>query len=47
MSPKSSGELPQTSEDIGEAHYQMGSGVGAFGNRVALVGASEPGLGTS
>ena len=31
--------------DIGEAHYQMEAGVGGFGNRVALVGAAEPGLG--
>ena len=36
-----------TFENIGEAHYQMESGTGAFGNRVALVGALEPGLGRS
>ena len=36
-----------TFENIGEAHYQMESGTGAFGNRVALVGAPEPGLGRS
>lgn len=32
-------------EEIGEAHHQMESGVGAFGNRVALVGAPEAGHG--
>jgi crotonyl-CoA carboxylase/reductase len=34
-------------ENIGEAHYQMEAGLGAYGNRVALVGASTPGLGRS
>ena len=33
-------------EDIGKAHYEMEEGRGAFGNRVALVGAPEPGLGS-
>lgn len=31
--------------DIGKAHYDMEQGERVFGNRVALVGASEPGLG--
>jgi crotonyl-CoA carboxylase/reductase len=32
-------------EEIPEAHYQMAEGIEVFGNRVALVGAKEPGLG--
>jgi crotonyl-CoA carboxylase/reductase len=32
-------------EDIGQAHYDMENGLGGFGKRVALVGASEPGHG--
>jgi crotonyl-CoA carboxylase/reductase len=32
-------------EDIGKAHYDMEAGKEVFGNRVALVGAAEPGLG--
>jgi crotonyl-CoA carboxylase/reductase len=32
-------------DEIGEAHYQMEAGVGAFGNRVALVGSPERGTG--
>ena len=32
-------------EDIGKAHYDMEQGKVVFGNRVALVGASTPGLG--
>lgn len=32
-------------EDIGKAHYDMEQGKVVFGNRVALVGASKPGLG--
>lgn len=32
-------------EDIGKAHYDMEEGKEVYGNRVALVGASEPGLG--
>lgn len=32
-------------EDIGKAHYDMEEGKVVFGNRVALVGASKPGLG--
>lgn len=32
-------------EEILAAHYQMGEGQRVFGNRVALVGAPEPGLG--
>jgi len=32
-------------EDIGQAHYDMEEGKKVFGNRVALVGASEAGLG--
>ena len=32
-------------EDIGKAHYDMEEGKAVFGNRVALVSASEPGLG--
>jgi crotonyl-CoA carboxylase/reductase len=32
-------------EDIGKAHYDMEQGKAAFGNRVALVGAPQPGLG--
>jgi crotonyl-CoA carboxylase/reductase len=35
--------LPFT--DIGRAHYEMGEGVEVFGNRVALVGAPQEGLG--
>lgn len=31
--------------DIPQAHYDMGEGVEVFGNRVALVGSNEPGLG--
>jgi crotonyl-CoA carboxylase/reductase len=32
-------------EEIGQAHYDMGEGVEVLGNRVALVGASQPGEG--
>lgn len=32
-------------EDIGKAHFDMEQGKVVFGNRVALVGASKPGLG--
>lgn len=32
-------------EDVGQAHYDMEQGQVVFGNRVALVGAPEPGLG--
>jgi crotonyl-CoA carboxylase/reductase len=32
-------------DEIGQAHYDMGEGQEVFGNRVALVGAPEPGLG--
>ena len=32
-------------EDIGKAHYDMEEGKVVFGNRVALVGAPQPGLG--
>ncbi len=32
-------------EDIGQAHYDMEAGLEVFGNRVALVGAPEKGLG--
>ncbi len=32
-------------EDIGKAHYDMEQGKVVFGNRVALVGAPQPGLG--
>ena len=32
-------------EDIGQAHYDMQQGKTVFGNRVALVGAPQPGLG--
>ena len=32
-------------EDIGKAHYDMEEGKEVFGNRVALVGAPQPGLG--
>ena len=32
-------------EDLPQAHYDMGEGENVFGNKVALVGASEPGLG--
>lgn len=32
-------------EDIGNAHYDMEQGKTVFGNRAALVGASEPGMG--
>jgi crotonyl-CoA carboxylase/reductase len=32
-------------EDIGQAHYEMDQGMTVLGNRVALVGASKPGLG--
>jgi crotonyl-CoA carboxylase/reductase len=31
--------------DLPRAHYEMGEGIEVFGNRVALVGAPEPGLG--
>ncbi len=34
-----------TFEDIGKAHYDMEEGKVVFGNRVALVGAPQPGLG--
>jgi crotonyl-CoA carboxylase/reductase len=32
-------------DDIGQAHYDMEQGEAVFGNRVALVGAAQPGLG--
>lgn len=32
-------------EDVGTAHQEMADGVDVFGNRAALVGATEPGLG--
>jgi crotonyl-CoA carboxylase/reductase len=32
-------------DEIGQAHYDMGEGQEVFGNRVALVGATEQGLG--
>jgi crotonyl-CoA carboxylase/reductase len=32
-------------EEIGQAHYDMEEGEVVFGNRVALVGAAESGLG--
>jgi hypothetical protein len=32
-------------EEVGQAHYNMGAGQVVFGNRVALVGAPERGLG--
>lgn len=32
-------------QDIGQAHYEMDQGMTVFGNRVALVGVSKPGLG--
>ena len=32
-------------EKIGQAHYEMEQGQTVFGNRVALVGAAQPGLG--
>lgn len=32
-------------EEIGKAHHEMETGVGSFGNRVALVGSPEPGHG--
>ena len=38
------GEL-YTFEDIGEAHYDMEQGKTVFGNRTALVGAKESGMG--
>jgi hypothetical protein len=31
--------------EIGKAHYDMEEGKVVFGNRVALVGAAQPGLG--
>ncbi len=34
-----------TFDEIGQAHYDMEQGQEVFGNRVALVGAPEPGLG--
>ena len=34
-----------TFADIGQAHYDMEQGEAVFGNRVALVGVPEPGLG--
>jgi crotonyl-CoA carboxylase/reductase len=38
------GQLVQF-EQIPQAHYAMAEGIDVFGNRVALVGAKEPGLG--
>ncbi|MEM7344112.1 MAG: crotonyl-CoA carboxylase/reductase [Chloroflexota bacterium] len=32
-------------DEIGLAHYEMEAGLEVFGNKVALVGASEPGMG--
>ena len=32
-------------EEIGRAHHDMETGVGSFGNRVALIGSLEPGHG--
>ena len=32
-------------EEIGQAHYDMEQGDAVFGNRVVLIGATEPGLG--
>ena len=32
-------------EEIGRAHYEMEAGAGSYGNRVALIGAPEPGQG--
>jgi crotonyl-CoA carboxylase/reductase len=32
-------------EDLPQAHYEMGEGVNVFGNKVALIGAGEPGQG--
>lgn len=32
-------------EDLPQAHYEMGEGANVFGNKVALVGASQPGEG--
>jgi crotonyl-CoA carboxylase/reductase len=32
-------------DEIGQAHYDMEQGEAVFGNRVALVGAAQPGLG--
>ena len=34
-------------DEIGRAHHDMGEGIEVFGNRVALVGAPETGLGSS
>jgi len=34
-------------DNIGEAHHQMEAGLGSAGNRVALIGAPEPGLGST
>jgi len=34
-------------DEIGRAHYDMGAGAEVFGNRVALVGAPDPGLGST
>jgi crotonyl-CoA carboxylase/reductase len=34
-------------EDLPQVHYDMGEGENVFGNKVALVGAAEPGLGRS
>ena len=39
------GRLERT--DIGQAHHDMEEGKVVFGNRVALVGASETGMGRS
>jgi crotonyl-CoA carboxylase/reductase len=33
-------------EEIGKAHHEMEAGAGSYGNRVALVGAPEPGHGS-
>jgi crotonyl-CoA carboxylase/reductase len=34
-------------EEIPQAHFDMGEGIDVFGNRAALIGAKEPGLGRS
>jgi crotonyl-CoA carboxylase/reductase len=34
-------------EEIPQVHYEMGEGIDVFGNRAALVGAPEPGLGVT
>jgi len=34
-------------DEIPQVHYEMGEGIDVFGNRAALVGAAEPGLGAT